>query len=260
MQAILHQQEFSQFFPTPHQSSLRPDIRIQPPNHRILNPRENIRGGFLMPSPEKLPPASIEAEEALLGAILFDPKVIGKLSDWLPVNAFYVGSHQAIYSAALKLFSENRPTDLITISTYLDNHGNLEYVGGMAKLSQLLNRTVSASSFDGYARLIFEKYKLRELIAIGYQIAELGFDQTRDLEDVYAEIKSLLPSEITGASQGEKSLKIKMVRYSLYNKFKTKKLEMEAEINEEGNLLDATSKLAAKVEETAEELWREEDQ
>ncbi len=257
MQAILHWQEFSQFFPTPHQGSLRPDIRIQPPNHRILNPRENIRRGFLMTNSDKLPPASIEAEEALLGAILFDPKVMGKLSDWLPVKAFYVGSHQAIYSAALKLFSENKPTDLITISTYLDNRGNLEYVGGMAKLSQLLNRTVSASSFDGYARLIFEKYKLRELIAIGYQIAELGYDQTRDLEDVYAEIKSLLPSEITGASQGEKSLKIKVVRYSLYDKSKTKKLEMEAEVNEESNLLNATGKLAAKVKETAEELWEE---
>ena len=210
-----------------------------------------------MPSPEKLPPASIEAEEALLGAILFDPKVISRLSDWLPIKAFYVGSHQAIYSAALKLSSENKPTDLITVSTYLDNHGNLEYVGGMAKLTQLLNRTVSASSFDGYARLIFEKYKLRELIAIGYQIAELGFDQTRDLGDVYTEIKSLLPSEITGASQDEKSLKIKVVRYSLYDQSKTKKLEMEAEINEKYSLLDATAELAATTQLTAEQLWGE---
>ena len=131
-----------------------------------------------------LPPASIEAEEAILGGILFDPEAITRVAELVVKDAFYVKAHQEIYHAALTLNSKGKPTDFISISTYLSDRDLLEEVGGTAKLAQLLNRTVSAVNIDRYANLIMEKYIRRQLITSGHEIVDLGYDNATELEIV----------------------------------------------------------------------------
>ena len=131
-----------------------------------------------------LPPASIEAEEAILGGILFDPEAITRVGELVVKNAFYVKAHQEIYQAALSLNSKGKPTDFISISTFLSDRDLLEQVGGTTKLAQLLNRTVSAVNIDRYANLIMEKYVRRQLITSGHEIVDLGYDNTTELEVV----------------------------------------------------------------------------
>ena len=131
-----------------------------------------------------LPPASIEAEEAILGGILFDPEAITRVGELIIKDAFYVKAHQEIYSAALSLNTKGKPTDFISISTYLSDRDLLEQVGGTAKLAQLLNRTVSAVNIDRYANLIMEKYIRRQLIVSGNEIVDLGYDNATELEIV----------------------------------------------------------------------------
>lgn len=131
-----------------------------------------------------LPPASIEAEEAILGGILFDPDAITRVAELVVKDAFYVKAHQEIYHAALSLNSKGKPTDFISLSTYLSDRDLLEGVGGTAKLAQLLNRTVSAVNIDRYANLIVEKYIRRQLIASGHEIVDLGYDNASELEIV----------------------------------------------------------------------------
>ena len=131
-----------------------------------------------------LPPASIEAEEAILGGILFDPEAITRVSELLVKDAFYVKAHQEIYYAALNLNIKGKPTDFISVSTYLSDRDLLERVGGTTKLAQLLNRTVSAVNIDRYAKLIMEKYTRRQLIASGHEIVDLGYDNATELEVV----------------------------------------------------------------------------
>ncbi len=131
-----------------------------------------------------LPPASIDAEEAILGGILFDPEAITRVAELVVKNAFYVKAHQEIYHAALSLNSKGKPTDFISISTYLSDRDLLEQVGGTAKLAQLLNRTVSAVNIDRYANLIMEKYIRRQLITSGHEIVDLGYDNATELETV----------------------------------------------------------------------------
>ena len=131
-----------------------------------------------------LPPASIEAEEAILGGILFDPDAITRVAELIVKDAFYVKAHQEIYQAALSLNAKGKPTDFITLSTYLSDRDLLEQVGGTAKLAQLLNRTVSAVNIDRYANLVMEKYIRRQLIASGHEIVDLGYDNTEELEVV----------------------------------------------------------------------------
>ncbi|WP_319420163.1 replicative DNA helicase [Pleurocapsa sp. FMAR1] len=131
-----------------------------------------------------LPPASIEAEEAILGGILFDPEAITRVAELVVKNAFYVKAHQEIYQAALTLNSKGKPTDFIALSTYLSDRDLLEQVGGTTKLAQLLNRTVSAVNIDRYANLIMEKYIRRQLITSGHEIVDLGYDNATELEVV----------------------------------------------------------------------------
>ena len=129
-------------------------------------------------------PANIEAEEAILGGILFDPMAMSRVEPDLRIEAFYLQSHQEIYRAALNLYRQRKPTDFMAISTYLSDRNLLDKVGGSSRLAQLLNRTVSAVNIDRYTSLVMEKYLRRQLIASGHEIVELGYDNLSELEDV----------------------------------------------------------------------------
>ena len=131
-----------------------------------------------------LPPVNIEAEEAILGGILFDPEAITRVGELIIKDAFYVKAHQEIYQAASTLNRTGQSTDFISISTYLSDRDLLEHVGGIPKLAQLLNRTISAVNIDRYAKLVMEKYIRRQLITSGHEIVDLGYDNTMDLETV----------------------------------------------------------------------------
>ena len=128
---------------------------------------------------------NIEAEEAILGGILLDPTAISIVVDPLPVEAFYVQSHQLLYKTAKELYQTDKPTDIMHFSTWLADHNLLEKVGGTTKLSQLLNRTVSAANIDRYALLVLNKYQRRRLVQVGHEIVELGYDTTTELETIF---------------------------------------------------------------------------
>ncbi|MEA5511810.1 replicative DNA helicase [Crocosphaera sp. UHCC 0190] len=132
-----------------------------------------------------LPPQNIEAEESILGGILVDPEAMGRIVDLITAEAFYVKGHQEIYQAALKLHRSSQPTDVMTVKSTLEDHHLLEQVGGIEKLMQLVDRTVSAVNIDRYALLVMEKYLRRQLIAAGHNIVELGFETTQELDDIF---------------------------------------------------------------------------
>jgi len=131
-----------------------------------------------------LPPANIEAEEAILGGILFDPQAISCVEGSLVPNAFYVSAHQEIYQTALKLYYQSNPTDFMAISTYLADRDRLEKVGGTAKLAQLLNQTISAANIDRYVDLVMDKFHRRRIIEVGHKIVDFGYDSTLELENL----------------------------------------------------------------------------
>jgi len=138
------------------------------------------------------PPANIEAEEAILGGILLDSKAMSRVEPELKVEAFYVQAHQEIYRATLALYRQMKPTDLITVTNYLRDRDLLAKVGGLIRLSQMLNRTVSAVNIDRYVKLVMDKYIRRQLIASGHEIVNSGYDQISDLEDILNDSQSSL--------------------------------------------------------------------
>ncbi|MTJ31263.1 replicative DNA helicase [Aphanizomenon sp. UHCC 0183] len=129
----------------------------------------------------RLPPQNIEAEEAILGGILLDPEAIGRVSDRLVPEAFYLSAHITIYQAALRLHTQQKPTDLLSITSWLTDNDQLTQIGGRNKLATLVDRTVSAVNIDALAGLVMEKYLRRQLIKAGNEIVHLGFETETEL-------------------------------------------------------------------------------
>ncbi|OUL20092.1 replicative DNA helicase [Nostoc sp. RF31YmG] len=130
---------------------------------------------------DRLPPQNIEAEEAILGGILLDPEAIGRVSDRLIAEAFYISAHKDIYQAALRLHAQGKPTDLLSVTSWLADNDILTRIGGRNKLATLVDRTVSAVNIDALAGLVMDKFLRRQLIKAGNEIVHLGYETEKDL-------------------------------------------------------------------------------
>jgi replicative DNA helicase len=133
---------------------------------------------------DRLPPQNIDAEEAILGGILMDPDAIGRITDTLRPEAFYLSAHQDIYRGALELHNAGKATDLMSLTSWLKDHNLLDKVGGQHRLVQLVDRTISAVNIDQYAQLVMDKYARRRLITIGSEVAQLAYDTASPLETI----------------------------------------------------------------------------
>ena len=97
---------------------------------------------------DRLPPQNIDAEEAILGGILLDPEALSRVMDFLRPEVFYISAHQDIYRGALALHSQGRPTDLMSMASWLSDQSLLEKIGGQSRLTQLIDRTISSVNVD----------------------------------------------------------------------------------------------------------------
>jgi replicative DNA helicase len=131
---------------------------------------------------DKLPPLNIEVEENILGGLLLDSHAIRRVIDILNLDAFYIESHRTIYQAILDLHAQQKPTDLLAVSSWLKDRKLLKKTGGESKLVQLLERTVSAVNIDHLAHLVQEKYQRRQLIATTQSISDLAYDTTTPID------------------------------------------------------------------------------
>lgn len=133
---------------------------------------------------DRVPPQNLEAEEAILGGILVDTEAIGRITDILENDAFYLTAHRQIYEAALTLHQAGKPADLMTVATWLADRGTLDEVGGQSRLVELYDRTPGAVNIDLYAQLVMDKYLRRRLIRVGDEISALGHDTAQELPEV----------------------------------------------------------------------------
>jgi len=130
----------------------------------------------------RVPPQSLEAEQATLGAMLFERAAIVRVAELLRPDDFYSSQHQMLYRAMRDLFSEGDPVDLVTLQGRLRDRGQLEQVGGVSYLLQLQEMAPTAAAIQTYARIVGEKATLRRLIHAGEQIRNLA--QSSGDEDV----------------------------------------------------------------------------
>jgi replicative DNA helicase len=132
--------------------------------------------------PGKIPPQNIEAEKSLLGSLMIDPESILKVVDFLVEKDFYKDKHQKIYQAMLDIFQKSDPIDLLNVSSRLKEKKQLENIGGIAYLTELVNSVPTASHVLSYAKIVQQKRILRELINASYEIGLMGYQENEDID------------------------------------------------------------------------------
>lgn len=121
-------------------------------------------------------PQNVEAEEAVLGAILVNPRVITKVVETLKPESFYKPAHRYIYEAMLELFNQNEKIDIISVSDVLSYNTKLDAVGGRSFINDLSYNAITTSNVEYYAKIIQEKAIKRALINAGSEIVGYGYD------------------------------------------------------------------------------------
>jgi len=130
----------------------------------------------------RVPPHNLDAERALLGAIMLRPDAMHDISVSTIPDSFYADKHRDIYRAILDLFSKGNPVDLVSISHMLTERGVLDKVGGASYLTELVEVVPAAGNAQYYAGLVQQKHILRSLISTADEIAELGFSNPEDVD------------------------------------------------------------------------------
>ncbi|HEV8309493.1 MAG TPA: replicative DNA helicase [Methylomirabilota bacterium] len=146
----------------------------------------------LVELPGKVPPHNLEAERAVLGAILLEPAVLPRAIELLGPDEFYKDGHRKIYAAMVRLFDRSEPADVLTVSEELRRAGELEEVGGQAALATLMEEATVATQFSSYAQIVRDKAQLRELIRVAREMTEQGFEETEDVQSLLDRAEQML--------------------------------------------------------------------
>ncbi|MBK8189809.1 MAG: replicative DNA helicase [Vampirovibrionales bacterium] len=127
---------------------------------------------------ERVPPQSLDAEQALLGGVLVDGQALNQVLELLKPHDFYRPAHQEIFSAVCGLVDKSEPVDIITVSEWLKDKNLLDDVGGRSYLMDLAQAHLTSANTAYYARIIRSKSLLRALIHGGSSIVETAFEET----------------------------------------------------------------------------------
>ncbi len=134
--------------------------------------------------PGRVPPQSLDAERALLGALLLRPDSIHDVSDLISADSYYAEKHRIIFAAMRELVERGEPIDQLTLSARLQDQGLLERAGGRSYLAELAGSAPSPGHYNNYADLVSRKSLMRSLIDAAYEITEAAFDESRDAIEV----------------------------------------------------------------------------
>lgn len=137
-------------------------------------------------------PQSMDAERAVLGAMLLNPDATAEVIQVLTAQDFHRPAHQHVYDAVTGLFAAGRPADPVTVAEELNRHGLLGGVGGPQGLLELEAAAPSAANAGHYARIVEEKSMRRKLIAVGSDVAGLGYDGPDDIDKAVDQAETLV--------------------------------------------------------------------
>jgi replicative DNA helicase len=136
----------------------------------------------------RVPPHSVEAEQAVLGGLMLDNRTWDAIADRIGADDFYRHDHQLIFAAIAELSGRSDPSDAVTLSEWLERQGQTEQTGGLAYLATLVRDTPSAANIRAYAQIVRERATLRRLISVGGEIAASAYDpEGRDASELVDE-------------------------------------------------------------------------
>ncbi len=156
----------------------------------------------------KVPPHSIEAEQSLLGGLMLDHQSWDKIADIVSAEDFYRKDHRVIFAAIANLAEDANPCDVVTVSEYLDNCGELDAAGGLEYIASLANETPGAANARAYAKILRERSMLRSLISAGNEISGAAFaTDGRTAAEIVDEAERLVFEIAESGSRGRSGFK-----------------------------------------------------
>ena len=132
----------------------------------------------------KVPPQNVEAEEALISAVLIDNSTLSEIVEILSPDDFYSSAHKKIFGSIIDLYKDNLPVDLVTLSNRLRDTGEMDNAGGAVYLSRILDTAPMAVNAGQYAEIVHAKATLRQLLSHGSAIVNRCLEDQGDVEAV----------------------------------------------------------------------------
>lgn len=154
---------------------------------------------------DRLPPHSVESEQALLGCILLDPQVslpkcVSKLAS---AEAFYDLRHRTIYENMVRMQDERLQVELISLQQELKDQKLLEGVGGLAYLASLPDATPSAANIDYYLSVLCEKHTMRRLIGLCTEVVSRAYEHEGEVEELVDQVERDMHAITTAAQSSD---------------------------------------------------------
>jgi replicative DNA helicase len=134
-----------------------------------------VVGGQDVSAEARVPPHDLEAEAAVLSAVMVDPLALDRVCEFLKAEHFYSEAHRRIFEACIELAAEGKPVDLVQVATWLRDRERLAQVGGVAYMTEVLNAAPAVAHVAAYGRTIHEKWRVRSLILACQRVTAQGY-------------------------------------------------------------------------------------
>ena len=161
-------------------------------------------------------PQNIEAEEAILGAILVNPACMNRIVVHLRPESFYKPAHRYVYEAMLQLYNGEDKIDIVSVSDVLNVNQKLELVGGRAFINDLSYNTITTANVEYYSKIVQEKAIKRSLINAGSEIVSSGYD-VNPIEESLEQAEKLI-FDIASQKASKSLISIKDIVFDVYAK------------------------------------------
>ena len=139
---------------------------------------------------KKYLPHNFLAEKIILSSLLISSEAIEITLRSVNVKTFYFKNHQTLYKTIIEMYSNKTPIDLITLNSYLQDNGQLEEIGGVEVLIELINYVPNLVYLEDYINLIRDKFLRRTLIKLGYELINSAYITNISLESILFNLES----------------------------------------------------------------------
>ena len=149
----------------------------------------------------RMQPQDILAEQSVLGAIFIDEGKLVFVREYIEAEDFFRHAHRLIFAAMVALSERNEAIDATTMRNYLANHGDLDAIGGLAYLAEVINSVPTSANAEYYAKIVAEKSNLRKLIERLTDSVNQAYDGADDADTIIANAEKALIDVSEGASR-----------------------------------------------------------
>ena len=170
----------------------------------------------------RLPPQSIEAEQAVLGCMLIDPHSVPKALHFVREHSFYKTAHATIFASMVDLFDRNEAIDSISIIDDLQKRGELENVGGAYYVTGLAGDAPSAENVEYYARIVQSKFVLRSIISASSGMSEEAYEGKLEVKEILDRVEQQIFALSEQTLRGE-FVPVETLLHDVLDKFGTRR-------------------------------------